>query len=81
MVGEQAVKTLADVAVTAKRQVNVAAILLGVKATVQTLAGAAAFSDLVGTKTAGLLLLIISAMDTGYATYLTTANRKNVGSP
>lgn len=76
----QAEITLASVTEAASKRVNYFALFLGFKAFVQTLAGAAAFSDMVGTQTTGLILISVSALDTGISAYMLNANRKQAGS-
>lgn len=76
----QVEQALANVTTAASKRVNYLALFLAGKAFAQTLVGAAAFSDMVGSRTAGLILVTVSALDSAYAVYLTAANRKDVGS-
>jgi predicted HAD superfamily phosphohydrolase YqeG len=80
MTAQEAQEALLDVAVSSNRATNRIAYWLAAQAFLKAVVGAAALADIVGSKPAGLALLIVSGLDAATAAYLAATNRNPVGS-
>lgn len=75
---KRAVSALADVASNTKKGNSYLVWWLTVQSFLQSIGGAAALSDYVGTRNAGVFLVILSGLNAATATYLAHRNSKIV---
>jgi hypothetical protein len=76
----EAQDALVHVAETSNKTSNRLAWVLAGQAFLKGIAGAAALSDLIGTRTAGFVLIGVSSLDAAIAAYLAATNRNPFGS-